>query len=64
MNISILDEMPKDRIPIITKVVDEHRLKKVYSFDPIPNEIGTALGMTSIINNTRFFILPGIPVEY
>ena len=31
---------------------------------PIPNGIGTALGMTSIINNTRFFILPGVPVEY
>ena len=32
MDISIIDEMPKDRIPIITKVVDEHRLKKVHSF--------------------------------
>ena len=32
MDISIIDEMPKDRIPIITKVVDEHRLQKVYSF--------------------------------
>ena len=32
MDTSIIDEMPKDRIPIITKVVDEQRLKKVYSF--------------------------------
>ena len=32
MDTSIIDEMPKDRIPITTKVVDEQRLKKVYSF--------------------------------
>ena len=32
MDVSIIDEMPKNRIPIITKVVDEHRLSKVYSF--------------------------------
>ena len=32
MDISIIDEMPKDRIPTITKVVDEKRLIKVYSF--------------------------------
>ena len=33
-------------------------------FTPIPNNLGTALGMTSLINNTRIFILPGVPVEY
>ncbi|MEC7799106.1 MAG: ATP-dependent DNA helicase RecG [Candidatus Neomarinimicrobiota bacterium] len=32
MDVSIINEMPKNRIPIITKVVDEQRLSKVYSF--------------------------------
>jgi ATP-dependent DNA helicase RecG len=32
MDLSIIDEMPRDRIPIITKVVDETRLKKIYTF--------------------------------
>jgi len=32
MDLSIIDEMPKNRIPIVTKVVDEQRLKKVYDF--------------------------------
>ena len=32
MDVSIIDEMPKNRIPIITKVVDQYRLSKVYSF--------------------------------
>jgi len=34
------------------------------SFTSIPNNIGTALGMTSQINNTRLFVLPGVPAEY
>ncbi len=32
MDISIIDEMPKDRIPITTTVVQPARLSKVYSF--------------------------------
>ena len=32
MDLSIIDEMPKDRIPIITKVVEEARLGKIYTF--------------------------------
>ena len=32
MDLSIIDEMPKNRIPVVTKVVDEVRLKKVYDF--------------------------------
>ena len=32
MDLSIIDEMPKNRIPVITKVVKELRLKKVYQF--------------------------------
>ena len=32
MDLSIIDEMPKDRIPIITKVVEETRLEKIYTF--------------------------------
>jgi len=32
MDLSIIDEMPKNRIPVVTKVVDEQRLKKVYDF--------------------------------
>ena len=32
MNISIIDELPSDRIPIITKVVEPKRLNKVYKF--------------------------------
>ena len=34
------------------------------SFKPIPNDIGTALGMTGEYANSRFFILPGVPKEY
>ena len=33
-------------------------------FDPIPNKIGTALGMTGEYANSRFFVLPGVPKEY
>ena len=32
MDLSIIDEMPKNRIPIITKVVEETRLEKIYTF--------------------------------
>ena len=32
MDLSIIDEMPKDRIPIITKVVEKTRLEKIYTF--------------------------------
>ena len=32
MDISIIDELPSDRIPIITKVVEPNRLNKVYKF--------------------------------
>ena len=32
MDISIIDELPKNRIPIITKVVDEERLESIYAF--------------------------------
>ena len=32
MDLSIIDEMPKNRLPVVTKVVDEVRLKKVYEF--------------------------------
>ncbi len=32
MNLSIIDEMPKDRKPVITKIVKEDRLQKVYKF--------------------------------
>ena len=32
MDLSIIDEMPKNRLPVVTKVVDEPRLSKVYQF--------------------------------
>ncbi|MBH08911.1 MAG: ATP-dependent DNA helicase RecG [Candidatus Marinimicrobia bacterium] len=32
MNLSIIDELPKDRLPVITKIVDPGRLKKIYAF--------------------------------
>lgn len=33
-------------------------------FKPIPNDIGTALGMTGEHANSRFFVVPGVPKEY
>ena len=38
MDLSIIDELPKNRIPITTKVIDSQRLPKVYSF--IKKQIG------------------------
>ena len=32
MDLSIIDELPKNRIPIITKVIQSSRLRKVYTF--------------------------------
>ena len=32
MDLSIIDELPKNRIPVITKVVDPPRLSKIYPF--------------------------------
>lgn len=32
MDLSIIDELPKNRIPIVTKVIEPSRLKSVYSF--------------------------------
>ena len=32
MDLSIIDEMPKNRIPVVTKVVEPSRLEKVYKF--------------------------------
>tara|TARA_Y100000746_G_scaffold6442_1_gene6015 strand:+ start:4635 stop:6725 length:2091 start_codon:yes stop_codon:yes gene_type:complete len=32
MDLSIIDELPKNRIPITTKTVNENRLEKIYSF--------------------------------
>jgi len=32
MDLSIIDELPANRIPVTTKVVDPHRLDKVYNF--------------------------------
>lgn len=32
MDLSIIDELPKNRIPITTKMVNENRLEKIYSF--------------------------------
>ena len=32
MDLSIIDEMPKNRIPVVTKVVNEPRIEKVYQF--------------------------------
>ena len=32
MNISVIDELPKNRLPIITKVVEPERMDKVYDF--------------------------------
>ena len=32
MDLSIIDELPKNRIPITTKTVNESRLKKIYTF--------------------------------
>ena len=32
MDLSIIDELPKNRIPITTKTVNEDRLKKIYTF--------------------------------
>ena len=34
------------------------------NFKPIPNDIGTALGMSGKYINSRFFVLPGVPKEY
>ncbi|MFH1853290.1 MAG: ATP-dependent DNA helicase RecG, partial [Candidatus Neomarinimicrobiota bacterium] len=38
MDLSIIDEMPKDRIPVTTRVVEPERLPKVYDF--ISEEVG------------------------
>ena len=32
MDVSVVDELPKNRMPVVTKVVDPPRLKKVYEF--------------------------------
>ena len=32
MDLSIIDELPKNRIPITTKIIDKNRLPRVYSF--------------------------------
>lgn len=32
MDISLLDEMPKDRLPVTTRVVEEEKIEKVYDF--------------------------------
>ena len=32
MDLSIIDELPKSRVPVITKVVDPNRLSRVYNF--------------------------------
>ena len=32
MDLSIIDEMPKNRIPVVTKIVNEPRMNKVYQF--------------------------------
>jgi len=32
MEVSIIDEMPKNRLPVITRIVDPARLEKVYDF--------------------------------
>jgi ATP-dependent DNA helicase RecG len=32
MDLSIIDEMPKNRIPVVTKIVHEARMSKVYNF--------------------------------
>ena len=32
MDLSIIDEMPKNRIPVVTKIVNEPRMTKVYKF--------------------------------
>ena len=32
MDVSIIDELPKNRIPITTKIIDKNRLPRVYSF--------------------------------
>tara|TARA_B000000475_G_scaffold183326_1_gene147742 strand:+ start:20926 stop:23016 length:2091 start_codon:yes stop_codon:yes gene_type:complete len=37
MDLSIIDELPKNRIPIRTKIVNEDRLEKIYSF--MKNEV-------------------------
>ena len=38
MDLSIIDEMPANRIPVVTKVVEPIRLGKVYKF--IKEEVG------------------------
>jgi len=40
MNISIIDELPKNRLPIITKVVEPDQLEEVYSFMKKQMDIG------------------------
>ncbi len=45
MDLSIIDELPKSRVPVITKIVDPNRLPKVYNF--IRSEIN--LGRQSMI---------------
>ena len=32
MDLSIIDELPKNRIPVTTKVVDQIKIEKVYDF--------------------------------
>jgi len=40
MDLSIIDELPKNRIPITTKVIDSDRLPKVYAFIKKQIELG------------------------
>ena len=48
MDISIIDELPKNRIPIITKIVNEDRLESIYEF--IKKEINKKTMLYSISN--------------
>ena len=45
MDLSIIDELPKNRVPVTTKVVDQIKIEKVYDF--IKTKI--ALGRQAII---------------
>jgi ATP-dependent DNA helicase RecG len=40
MDLSVIDELPKNRIPITTKVIDSQRLSKVYAFIKKQIELG------------------------
>jgi len=51
------------RIPIELTPQRQKMARLLEGSDPIPNEIGLAVGMTTIVGNKTVVVLPGVPAE-